>query len=86
MNIAMENRTHYHITLAFPSEDTNEILESLKLFKKYIDEFFIQFQLKGKGKGKGYSHLLETYNNEIGTWKMPLDEILDITRKYAKKK
>ena len=84
IGIAMESRSHYNIRISIPLEETNEILQSMDLFKKYTDEFFIQFLLQGKSKG--YSHLLKTYNNDTGTWEIPLEEILDIIRKHAKKK
>ena len=88
-NLVIIAGTVFHLFLAIREPmrkrmETNNILQSLDLFKKYTDNFILQFLLQGKGKG--YRHLLKTYSNETNTWEMPLDEILSIIQIHATKK
>ncbi|MGY5874259.1 MAG: winged helix-turn-helix transcriptional regulator [Candidatus Thorarchaeota archaeon] len=72
--VAMENRTHYELMLHLPPSEVNQFLQRTSLFRKFTEEFFIQFVVKSCGKG--YSHLLSAYNEKTKSWELPFGDIM----------
>jgi DNA-binding Lrp family transcriptional regulator len=71
--ITMESKSHFLVQFFLPSTETNEFLKHLRNLKQYTDEMFVQFMLDGEHKG--YSHLIDMYNEDTESWRLPYEEL-----------
>ena len=82
--MTMESSTHFFVQVYLPSTETNDYLKHLRKLKEYTEEMFVQFLVDWSHKGYGY--LIDLYDAESASWKLPYDEFVKGIDKLMKTK
>ncbi len=78
IHYTMESSSKYNVVALIPDTEMNDFLNSIEIFRRHSEEFFIQVIIKSTSKG--YAHLLEFFNEETRSWEMPINEIMQAIR------
>ena len=77
------SRSHFCVDVYLPTSETSNYLKILKNLKQYTDEMLVQFVVGGTHKG--YDHLIETFDEESGSWSLPYAEFVKTLDDISKK-
>jgi DNA-binding Lrp family transcriptional regulator len=73
--ITMESSSHFFVQVYLPSTETNDFLKHLRNLREYTDEMFVQIIVDSTHKG--YCHLIDMYNKDTDSWRIPYEEFVE---------